>query len=188
MDRNESIKAEVDRIISEYRTRAPRAARKQYPASKAQIARLAELGLLDYMPAAPYSKAIGYTEAELVIKAAETGPSAVFNAYGEGEATGPSALWRALNETDAAEDEAAYTVALDGDGGHQTQAGASGASGMAYAAGSEIVVFKTAGGWMSCIRGVSVGGNAYETDDFGPFGTAAEAEVYARDYAAAYNE
>lgn len=183
MDRNESIKVEVDRITNEYRRANPRAARKQYPASKSQIARLAELGLLDYMPAAPYSKAIGYTEAELVIKAAETGPSAVFNAYGEGEATGPSALWRALNETDAA--EAAYTVALDGDGGHQTQAGA---SGMAYAAGAEIVVFRSDGGWMSCIRGVSAGGNAYETDDFGPFGTAAEAEEYARDYAAAYNE
>ncbi|MCZ2078194.1 MAG: hypothetical protein LC130_24750, partial [Bryobacterales bacterium] len=78
--------------------------------------------------------------------------------------------------------------ALDGDGGHQTPAGASGASGMAYAAGAEIVVFRSDGGWMSCIRGVSVGGNAYETDDFGPFGTAAEAEEYARDYTAAYNE
>lgn len=100
-------------------------------------------------------------------------------------ATRATAALRAL--TDAAEDEAAYTVALDGDGdgGHQTPAGA---SGMAYAAGSEIVVFKTAGGWMSCIQGVDPGGIAYETDDFGPFGTAAEAEEYARDYAAAYNE
>ena len=127
MDRNESIKAEVDRITNEYRRANPRAARKQYPASKAQIARLAELGLLDYMPAAPYSKAIGYTEAELVIKAAETGPSAVFNAYGEGEATGPSALNSALSmagddEQDGSGEVAryivgdeTYLVARDGD-------------------------------------------------------------------------
>lgn len=108
MNRSEKIQNEVTRIINDYRDSNPRAARSQYPASKKNIAKLEELGLIEFMPKAPYSQTIGQTEANIIIAEAAKAPGAVMNAYGEGEETGGSDLWQALNETDketAPEDE-----------------------------------------------------------------------------------
>jgi hypothetical protein len=71
----------------------------------------------------------------------------------------------------------AYSYVIHGDGGHQTDAGA---SGMAYAVGTRLHVWKrpdTDGttGWWYCFSGVSEDGNAYESDDVGPFENLAEA-------------
>lgn len=160
---------------------------RQYPASKRNLAKLEELGLLKFMPTCNHPSVrgqIGQTDANRVIEEAGKAPGAVMNAYGEGEQTDGSDLWLALNETAETEDDddddnEMYTITLDGDGGHQTPAGV---SGMAYSEGSEIVIWKDDEGWMSCISGVSADGNAYESDDFGPFDTKEEAEAFAREY------
>ncbi|MBM4467824.1 MAG: hypothetical protein FJ014_20115 [Chloroflexi bacterium] len=68
---------------------------------------------------------------------------------------------------------------VSGDGGHQTDAGA---SGMAYAAGSRLHVWQSdAGEWWYCFSGVSQDGLAYESDDVGPHESQAEAIVTACD-------
>jgi len=55
---------------------------RQYPASKAQLARLTELGIIDLMPICkhPSVKAIGHTDAKLVIAAAEDNASDLYKA------------------------------------------------------------------------------------------------------------
>jgi hypothetical protein len=84
---------------------------RQYPASKRDLAKLTELGIIDMMPICkhPSCKAIGGTDAKRVIEAAEKKPGAVMNAYGEGDEIGASALWLALNEAEETNDG-------DGDG------------------------------------------------------------------------
>lgn len=101
---SQKVQQEITNIIDTYRKENPRFARKQYPAAKWQIEKLTELGLIEFMPAAPFSKTIGHTEADLVLKAVEDKASAVFNAYGEGEDVPASALNEAMSE-DGDDDE-----------------------------------------------------------------------------------
>lgn len=75
---------------------------RQYPASKRNLAKLEELGLLKFMPTCNHPSVrgqIGQTDANRVIEEAGKAPGAVMNAYGEGEQTDGSDLWLALNET-----------------------------------------------------------------------------------------
>lgn len=64
-----------------------KAARKQYPAGKAQIVTLSELGIINLMP-----KGFGHSDAAAVIAEANRVKTAVFNAYGEGEVVPASDL------------------------------------------------------------------------------------------------
>lgn len=76
------------------------------------------------------------------------------------------------------------TIIISGDGGSQTGAGK---SGMAYAAGSRLHIWQQPDSdgsvdWWYCFSGVSEDGNAYESDDVGPFATAEEARETAMEY------
>lgn len=73
-----------------------KAARKQYAPAKWQIAKLTDLGIIDLMP-----EGFGHSDADAVIKAATTVGTAVFNAYGEGEAVPASELNQAVNEAES---------------------------------------------------------------------------------------
>lgn len=106
------VQATITEMIEEYRNNAGKWARNQYPASKTQIAKLTELGLIEFMPNAPYEKHIGHSEAKLVIEAASKSDTALFNAYDEGEAVAASELHTAINEDEQPDysdsDDAAY--------------------------------------------------------------------------------
>lgn len=86
----------INKEIAELHSRiGGKAARKQYAPAKWQIAKLTELGIIDLMPAG-----FGHSDACAVIKAATTKGTAVFNAYGEGEAVPASELNQAVNEVE----------------------------------------------------------------------------------------
>lgn len=80
---------------------------RQYPASKKNIARLEELGILGMMPICehPSVRAIGQTDANAVLAAAEQASGARFNASGEGDDTAASALYEALHEVEVNAEE-----------------------------------------------------------------------------------
>ena len=95
----------INQLIAEQQER--QVTRKQYPVSKAQIAKLTELGILNLMPAK-----FGYTDAAVVIEAATTAKSAIMNAFGEGEEVPANPLNVALTAIDTDEeisDEHDYT-------------------------------------------------------------------------------
>lgn len=101
----QKVQKEITDIINAYRKANPRFANKQYPAAKWQIQKLADMGVIEFMPNAPYQKNIGYAEADLVLKALQDKGSAVFNAYGEGEDIPPSALNKAMREIEPSTEE-----------------------------------------------------------------------------------
>jgi len=72
---------------------------RQYPASKKNITKLEELGLIEFMPICnhPSVRAIGQTDANIVIAEATKAKSGAMNAYGEGEDLPASDLYRAIN-------------------------------------------------------------------------------------------
>jgi len=72
-----------------------------------------------------------------------------------------------------------FTEVLSDVAPHQTRAGR---SGMAYAAGEELVVYEEAGKYYYFLDCVSKDGLAYETDDQGPFDTLEEALEAALDF------
>jgi hypothetical protein len=92
------VQTEITNIIDSFRKEAPRAARKQYPVAKHQINTLTELGIIDLMP-----KNFGYTDAAMVIEAAQDSGSQIggFLASGEGDVVSASAsdLNMAIEET-----------------------------------------------------------------------------------------
>ena len=86
----------INKEIAELHSRiGGKAARKQYTPAKWQLAKLTELGIIDLMPAG-----FGHSDASAVIEAATTKGTAVFNAYGEGEAISASELTTAVNEVE----------------------------------------------------------------------------------------
>lgn len=102
----EAVKAEIQNVINELHERIGRkAARKQYPIAKWQIAKLTELGILDLMPIG-----FGHSDAGAVITAATSGATAVFNAYGEGEDIPASALHSAIHAADSESEPAPATT------------------------------------------------------------------------------
>lgn len=84
------IRAEVERIVAANQARlGGRGARNQYPIGKAQERELQALGLLEFVPRAPFSKTIGNNDARAVLEAArQASGTAVFNSYGEGVSVG----------------------------------------------------------------------------------------------------
>ena len=95
----------INQLIAEQQER--QVTRKQYPVSKAQIAKLTELNILNLMPAK-----FGYTDAAIIIEAATTGKIAVMNAAGEGEEIAAQPLNLALNTVETEDeitDERDYT-------------------------------------------------------------------------------
>jgi hypothetical protein len=91
----EKVRQEIEKLIVKEK------AWRQYPASKAQIARLAELGLVELMPRQAKGGVIGHTDAARVIEAAEDAGG--YRVHGdEGFHEAPSALWVALHEDDEA--------------------------------------------------------------------------------------
>jgi hypothetical protein len=92
MEMNESkVQKLINQEIAEQQKR--QATRKQYPVAKSQLAKLEELGILNLMPTK-----FGYTDAAVVIAAATTGKTAIFNAMGEGEEIPAQPLFTAVNE------------------------------------------------------------------------------------------
>lgn len=89
----EAIKTEIENILSTVKQPLI----KQYPAAKHQIAKLEELGLIEFMPTMR-KVGIGYSNAAAVIEAATSAKTAVMNAYGEGEEIAASKLYELLNE------------------------------------------------------------------------------------------
>lgn len=86
----------INQEIAELHARiGGKAARKQYAPAKWQIAKLTELGIIDLMPAG-----FGHSDADVVIKAATTEKTAIFNAYGEGETVLATDLYKAINEAE----------------------------------------------------------------------------------------
>jgi hypothetical protein len=89
------VRSEIEKVIAENRSHMhPKQVRKQYAPGKAQLAKLTELGILDYMPAG-----FGFSDADAVIRAATADFSAVMNAYGEGEEVPASALNEAIRRS-----------------------------------------------------------------------------------------
>ena len=64
-------------------------------------------------------------------------------------------------------------VDIDNDGGSQVNAGA---SGTAYQSGKSIYIMEGTDGFYWCVAGISEDGNAFESDDVGPFDDDTEAE------------
>lgn len=103
---SEKVQTIINEIISDLHTRiGGKAARKQYPVSKHQIATLTELGIIEFMP-----KGFGHADAKAVIEEAQRGSTAVMNAYGEGESIGASKLYRAINEVAKTIEAQTFTV------------------------------------------------------------------------------
>lgn len=177
---NENIQNEINAIIEENHKRiGGRAARKQAQIAKHQITTLTELGLIDYMPNAPYSRYIGYSDAKAVIEAAQDAGGKVYvSNYDDVSKSEASNLYQLLNAPVEEETED-YTVIIDGDGGSQNMAGGV----QAYHLGTTANIWQEDGEWWSCLSGVGEGGNYFETDNYGPFQDAKEAEAYARDMA-----
>ncbi len=87
----------INQIILENRTRiGAKAVRKQYAVAKWQIAKLTELGIIDFMPTG-----FGHSDAKAVINEAVQSRTAVFNRYGEGEEVLASALHTAIKSQPA---------------------------------------------------------------------------------------
>ncbi len=169
----EKVQQEISNIISELHTRiGGKAARKQYPVAKHQMATLEELGILDLMPSG-----FGHSDAKAVIEAAQADEQVGFNSYGEGDVTSASSkLYDLLHE--ANEEETEFAIAVDGNGGTQSSSYYGG-----YSEGSQINIWKAEDStWSWCISGVSNDGNYYETDDYDNCQTKEEAESAARDY------
>lgn len=103
MNRNKA-QAAINEIVNEYRDRAYKGGRNQYPASKKYIKQAEELGILDMIPNAPYSQHIGNQEIQEILKAAnDSGHEVSGMIDGEGDviSTSASDLYKAINEQPA---------------------------------------------------------------------------------------
>lgn len=89
----QKVQQEITNIIEAYRRQISYA--RQHNPSKKWLAEAEQLGIADLLPSD-----IGNSDIQQVLKAAKQSQSAVFNAYGEGEAVAASALWLALNKAD----------------------------------------------------------------------------------------
>lgn len=104
----QKVRAEIEKVLEQYKNKVWH----QYPATKVQIAKLTELGIVDLMPRRAKGNVIGNYDAQLVIAAAEDAggkSTGGFTAWGEGDVvrTIASALYQALHEAEpAAEDDA----------------------------------------------------------------------------------
>lgn len=99
----QKVRAEIEKVLEQYKNKVWR----QYPATKVQIAKLTELGIVDLMPRRAKGNVIGNYDAQMVIAAAEdAGGKSVggFTAYGDGDVvrTSASALYEALHESKSA--------------------------------------------------------------------------------------
>lgn len=101
----EAVQNEINSIIEASHKALGKFASKQYPVGKAQLATLTELGIIEFMPNAPYSRTIGHSDAKAVIAAAQdSGKSVSTDALSDDPATYPaSKLYTLLNEVDEAE-------------------------------------------------------------------------------------
>lgn len=102
----QAIQDEINSIIEANRSRiGGRAARNQHRIAKHQENTLRELGILDMVPNAPYSKYIGHSDAAAVIAAAQDAGGKVYvSSFDDVSKSAPSNLYTLLNET---EDETA---------------------------------------------------------------------------------
>lgn len=96
----QKVRAEIEKVLEQYKNKVWR----QYPATKVQIAKLTELGIVDLMPRRAKGNVIGNYDAQLVIAAAEDAggkSTGGFTAWGEGDVvrTIASALYQALHES-----------------------------------------------------------------------------------------
>ncbi len=90
----QAVRAEIEKTISNLHRRiGPKAIRKQFAAGKAQKELLANLGIIDLMPAG-----FGHSDARAVIDEAYKSKSAAMNRYGEGEEIGASKLYTLLHQ------------------------------------------------------------------------------------------
>lgn len=114
----QAVQNEINSIIEANHSKiGGRAARKQAPIAKHQIATLTELGILDMVPNAPYSKYIGYSDAKAVIEAAQDAGGKVYvSNYDDVSKSAASNLYMLLNTPEPAEEMADHTItAADGD-------------------------------------------------------------------------
>lgn len=98
----EAVQNEINSIIEANHKTLGKFSSKQYPVGKAQITTLTELGIIELMPLAPYSRTIGHSDAKAVIEAAQdSGKGASTDALSDDPATYPaSKLYTLLNEVD----------------------------------------------------------------------------------------
>jgi hypothetical protein len=92
------VRNQISQLIAEQQSK--QVTRKQYPVAKSQTAKLTELGILHLMP-----EHFGYTDAAVVIEAATSGKTAVFNAMGEGEEIPAAPLFTVIRETETTSDD-----------------------------------------------------------------------------------
>jgi len=109
----EAVQNEINSIIeTAQKNIGGRNARKQYPASKAQIATLTELGIIELMPNAPYSRTIGSSDAKAVIAEAQDSGKVYGDGYTvDASRSSASKLYTLLNENEV--DETVGVAAAD---------------------------------------------------------------------------
>lgn len=88
---NPTAKQEITNLLS----KVSQPSRKQYPVAKHQIATLTELSLIDLMPLG-----FGYTDAAVIIEAAQDVETSIFNQSGEGESVPASKMNKLVNKVE----------------------------------------------------------------------------------------
>lgn len=179
----EKVQEAINNIVD------PNRLNRQYPASKAQLAELEALGLIEFMPICkhPSVKAIGHTDAKKVLEAAKDSGGQVggFNANLEGDVASSDAseLYKALHEeaeTVPTKDEPEL-VEIDGSPSMNLSGGKA-----AYSAGTQGFVWFENEAWSCCVAGIGEDGNAFESDDYEGFATKQAAIDWLHEYIASY--